>query len=105
MPEPSTELTGATEPTGVTELPAVAGPAPMAKRLSHDQAVDAIALLDEPRRRALYELVTSRAEPMGRDEAARALGIGRELAAFHLDRLAAAGLLNVEFRRLGGRTG
>jgi len=63
-------------------------------KLSHDAAVDAIALLEEPRRRALYELVTSRAEPMGRDEAARALGIGRELAAFHLDRLAEAGLLD-----------
>jgi predicted ArsR family transcriptional regulator len=74
-------------------------------KLSREQAVDAIALLDEPRRRALYELVTARAEPMGRDEAARSLGIGRELAAFHLDRLAAAGLLDVEFRRLGGRTG
>lgn len=67
--------------------------------------VAAIALLDEPRRRALYEYVTSRREPVGRDEAARALGMGRELAAFHLDRLAAAGLLEVEFRRLSGRSG
>ncbi|HEY2916466.1 MAG TPA: hypothetical protein VGI98_04545 [Candidatus Limnocylindrales bacterium] len=78
---------------------------PARPKLARDAAVDAIALLDEPRRRALYELVTSRAESMGRDEAARALGIGRELAAFHLDRLADAGLLDVEFRRLGGRTG
>jgi predicted ArsR family transcriptional regulator len=70
----------------------------------HDP-VAAIALLDEPKRRALYELVTSRRQPMGRDEAASALGIGRELAAFHLDRLAAAGLLQVEYRRLTGRTG
>jgi predicted ArsR family transcriptional regulator len=67
--------------------------------------VAAIALLDEPKRRALYELVTSRREPTGRDEAAAALGIGRELAAFHLDRLAEAGLLEVEYRRLTGRTG
>src|SRR3954447_8831296 len=65
----------------------------------------AIALLDEPRRRSLYELVTSRREPVGRDEAAASLGIGRELAAFHLDRLAEAGLLDVEYRRLGGKTG
>lgn len=71
---------------------------------AHDP-VAAIALLDEPKRRALYELVTSRRQPMGRDEAASALGIGRELAAFHLDRLAAAGLLQVEYRRLTGRTG
>ncbi len=67
--------------------------------------IRAIARLDEPRRRALYELVTARREPIGRDEAAAALGIGRELAAFHLDRLAAAGLLDVEYRRLSGRTG
>lgn len=67
--------------------------------------IRAIALLDEPHRRALYELVTARREPIGRDEAARALEIGRELAAFHLDRLAAAGLLDVEYRRLSGRAG
>jgi predicted ArsR family transcriptional regulator len=67
--------------------------------------VGAIALLDEPKRRTLYELVTASRQPIGRDEAAAALGIGRELAAFHLDRLAAAGLLDVEYRRLGERRG
>ena len=67
--------------------------------------VSAIALLDEPKRRRLYEYVTSRREPVGRDEAAAAIGIGRELAAFHLDRLAEAGLLDVEYRRLGERRG
>lgn len=70
-----------------------------------EDPVGAVALLDEPKRRRLYEFVTARSEPVGRDEAARALGIGRELAAFHLDRLAAAGLLDTEYRRLGGRTG
>ena len=72
---------------------------------SRDRAIGAIALLDEPKRRALYEYVTSRPEAVGREEAATALAIGRELAAFHLDRLAAAGLLDVEFRRLGERRG
>ena len=67
--------------------------------------VGAVALLDEPKRRRLYEFVTARTQPVGRDEAAAALGIGRELAAFHLDRLAGAGLLDTEYRRLGGRTG
>src|SRR5438067_368516 len=76
-----------------------------ADRPTREAAVGAIALLDEPRRRALYEYVTSRPEPVGRDEAATALGIGRELAAFHLDRLAAGGLLDVEYRRLGERRG
>jgi len=67
--------------------------------------VRAIAVLGEPTRRRIYELVTSRRDPVGREEVAGALGIGRELAAFHLDRLAAAGLLETEYKRLTGRTG
>src|SRR5581483_5826850 len=43
--------------------------------------------------------------PVDRDEAAAAVGIGRPLAAFHLDRLADAGLLAVEYRRRTGRSG
>ena len=43
-----------------------------------------------PSRRAAACTTWSRpAEPVGRDEAAAALGISRELAAFHLDRLVA----------------
>lgn len=82
-------------------------PTPLASEAAPTRrdAVGAIALLDEPKRRALYEYVTSRPEPVGREEAATALGIGRELAAFHLDRLAGAGLLDVEYRRLGERRG
>jgi predicted ArsR family transcriptional regulator len=67
--------------------------------------VEAVALLDEPNRRRLYELVTVTREPISRNEAARELGISRELAAFHLDRLLDAGLLEAEYRRLRGRTG
>ncbi len=63
------------------------------------------AVLAEPTRRNLYELVAARREAIGRDEAATALGVSRELAAFHLDRLVEAGLLTTEFRRLTGRTG
>jgi predicted ArsR family transcriptional regulator len=77
----------------------------MNKGTADADVVEAIALLDEPKRRRLYEFVAARREPVGRDEAAAALGIGRELAAFHLDRLAAAGLLDVEYRRLGERRG
>ena len=61
--------------------------------------------LADPVRRDLLALVTRRGEPMGRDEAAASLGIPRATAAFHLDRLADAGLLVAEFRRLSGRTG
>jgi predicted ArsR family transcriptional regulator len=68
-------------------------------------AIDNVAVLAEPVRRALYDFVAGEREPVGRDAAATALGIGRPLAAFHLDRLVAAGLLDVTFRRLSGRTG
>jgi predicted ArsR family transcriptional regulator len=67
--------------------------------------VAAIALLGEPTRRRLYELVTERHAPVSRDEAGVALGISRELAAFHLDRLVEGGLLTVTYRRLGARKG
>src|ERR671939_1756313 len=67
--------------------------------------VSAVGALDDPARRALLELVTARGAPVSRDEAAQALGLSRRATAFHLDRLAEAGLLAVEFRRLTGRTG
>ncbi|MHB1288151.1 helix-turn-helix transcriptional regulator [Georgenia sp.] len=67
--------------------------------------VAAVASLDDPTRRALHELVSAATEPVSRDAAAQALGLSRSTAAFHLDRLAEAGLVDVEFRRLGGRTG
>lgn len=64
-----------------------------------------VSLLAEPTRRRLYEFVMARGEAVGRDEAAAAAGVSRHLAAFHLDRLASAGLLSVEFKRLSGRRG
>jgi predicted ArsR family transcriptional regulator len=67
--------------------------------------VEAIALLDEPVRRSLYEWVVTQRDPVGRDQAAAAVGVSRALAAFHLDRLATGGLLRTEYRRLSGRTG
>ena len=68
-------------------------------------SVEAIGALHEPMRRAVYEYAARSAEPVGRNEVAEALRIGRTLAAFHLDRLAAAGLLEVSYARLSGRTG
>ena len=67
--------------------------------------VAAVSALDEPVRRALFDLVSRRETPVSRDEAAEALGLARSTAAFHLDRLVDEGLLAVEFRRLTGRTG
>jgi len=68
-------------------------------------SIQAIAMLEEPNRRRLYDLVTSSPAAVGRDEAAETLGMSRELAAFHLDRLAEAGLLSTEYRRRNGRAG
>jgi predicted ArsR family transcriptional regulator len=65
----------------------------------------AVALLAEPVRQRLYLYLRERHEPVGREEAARHAGIAVKLAAFHLDRMADAGLLEVEYRRLSGRVG
>jgi predicted ArsR family transcriptional regulator len=70
-----------------------------------DRDLDALGLLVEPVRRQLYDWVSAQARPVGREEAAKALKITRALATFHLDRLAAAGLLEGEYRRLTGRVG
>lgn len=67
--------------------------------------ISAIAALNEPIRRDLYAYVVDRPEAVGREEAAEAVGISRELAAFHLDKLLEEGLLDVEYRRISGRTG
>jgi len=67
--------------------------------------IRAVALLDEPARLALYDAVIAASEPLSRDQAAAAAGVSRALAAFHLDKLVSAGLLDVEYRRLSGRTG
>ena len=68
-------------------------------------SVAAVAALADPVRRGLYDYAAKSDHAIGRDEAASALGLGRSTAAFHLDRLAQEGLLEVEFRRLGGKTG
>ena len=54
---------------------------------SHGHDVAAIALLDEPVRRRLYDWVVKQREPVGRDATAAATGVNRALVAFHLDRL------------------
>ncbi|GAA5190761.1 helix-turn-helix domain-containing protein [Rugosimonospora acidiphila] len=68
-------------------------------------SVESIGVLREPARRAVYEYAVDRGELVSRDEVAQALGMGRTLAAFHLDRLADAGLLEVSYARRSGRSG
>ena len=51
--------------------------------------LDAVASLAEPIRRALYEYVAASSGPVSRDDAAEELDVSRQVAAYHLDRLAA----------------
>jgi predicted ArsR family transcriptional regulator len=76
----------------------------MAPRPKPDR-IAALAALDDPTRRAVFDLVAHSATPVSRDAAAEALGTSRRVAAFHLDRLADQGLLAVEYRRPPGRSG
>jgi predicted ArsR family transcriptional regulator len=69
------------------------------------EEVAAISLLLDPVRWRLYHYIRSSGGAVGRDEASRAVEVSRNLAAFHLDRMASTGLLTVEYRRLSGRSG
>jgi predicted ArsR family transcriptional regulator len=68
-------------------------------------ALTALSNLVEPVRRRLYEYVTSQSEPVTREEAAAAAGIGRTLAAYHLDKLTESGLIEAGYARPEGRGG
>ena len=68
-------------------------------------AVTAIAALGDPTRRALYRYIAAQAAPVGREDAAAAVGVPHHVARFHLDRLHEAGLLEVEYKRPAGRGG
>jgi predicted ArsR family transcriptional regulator len=70
-----------------------------------EERIAGVSSLAEPQRRALYRYVVDRGDAVSKDEAATALGVARSVAAFHLDRLVADGLLSTEFRRLSGRQG
>jgi Predicted transcriptional regulator len=69
------------------------------------EGLDRIATLDDPVRKQLYGYIAGQAEPVSRDQAAAAAGIGRTLAAYHLDKLAEAGLLTTRYQRPDGRRG
>jgi predicted ArsR family transcriptional regulator len=69
------------------------------------EPVGALSALGDSTRRRAYDYVSAQQRPVGRDEVGTALGIGRTLAAYHLDRLAKEGLLSVAYARRSGRTG
>jgi predicted ArsR family transcriptional regulator len=63
------------------------------EQVTADPAIRAIAALDDDLRWGMYEYIRAARRPVTRDEAAAAVGISRKLAAFHLDKLVAAGAL------------
>jgi len=67
--------------------------------------IGAVSALADPVRRALYLHVAGAGGEVSRADAAAAVGVPRTVAAFHLDRLAAEGLLDVATRRTTGRSG
>src|SRR3954464_6873517 len=74
-------------------------------KLAWNRRLAAVASLGDESRRKLFDYVTAAADAVGRDDAAKTLGLARSTASFHLDRLVRDGLLAVEFRKLGGREG
>ncbi len=72
---------------------------------SAESAIERVAPLADPVRRALYLYVARRPEAVSRDQAARGVRIARPLAAFHLDKLVDQGLLEATYRRLTKRRG
>ncbi|NUO97366.1 MAG: helix-turn-helix domain-containing protein [Nonomuraea sp.] len=67
--------------------------------------ISAIAALDEPARRRLYEFVVRQPAPVSRDQAADAVQAPRNTVSFHLDKLVTEGLLEAVYQRRTGRTG
>jgi predicted ArsR family transcriptional regulator len=66
-------------------------------------ALTRVALLHDDLRRRVYEVVRRGGRAVRRDDVARELGISTNLAAFHLDKLTAAGLLNASYERPAGQ--
>ncbi|HEV2242185.1 MAG TPA: helix-turn-helix domain-containing protein, partial [Streptosporangiaceae bacterium] len=70
-----------------------------------DPVLTSVSTLSDPVRARLYDFVAGSREPVGRDEAAAAVGIGRAIAVYHLDKLVESGLLTASYRRPPGRSG
>lgn len=73
--------------------------------MSIDPEWETLEVLAEPTRRRVYDVVRAAPAAVTREEAADAASINARLAAFHLDRLAEAGLLDVHYARPPGRSG
>ncbi|MFE3458005.1 helix-turn-helix transcriptional regulator [Nocardiopsis aegyptia] len=70
-----------------------------------NEDVQGIGLLAEPTRWHLYARVADAEGALSREEVAKRSGVPVHTVKFHLDKLVEAGLLEVEFHKLTGRTG
>ncbi|MEA2461889.1 MAG: hypothetical protein QOH90_2066, partial [Actinomycetota bacterium] len=70
-----------------------------------ERGIEAAGALADGLRRRMYLFIRAQGRPVGREEAAGAVGISAKLAAFHLDKLVERGLLTAQYARLAGRTG
>ena len=75
------------------------------ERATFRAAVEGIASLDHPLTDSVYRFVRDHDGWVGRDETASVLELARSVAAFHLDKLVGAGLLEAGFERTSGRSG
>lgn len=64
-----------------------------------------VAALGDPTRRSIFFTVRAAGAEQTKDDVAAALGIGRRLAGFHLDKLVEQGFLRAGFRRRSDRRG
>lgn len=69
------------------------------------EALPELSTLVDPVRRRLYDYVGAQPGRVTREEAAAATGVARNLAAYHLDKLVEAGLVEAGYARPEGRGG
>jgi len=70
--------------------------------LSGEASITALAALGDEQRRRLFGYIRQARRPVTREEAAVSAGISRKLAAHHLDKLVAAGLLSARYQPPAG---
>jgi predicted ArsR family transcriptional regulator len=70
--------------------------------LPAEAAIRALSALEDPLRRSMFQFIRAERRWVSRAQAAEAVGISTKLAAFHLDKLVAVGLLRCEYHRING---
>jgi predicted ArsR family transcriptional regulator len=70
-----------------------------------ERQAERYAVLEDPQRRMIYAFVRRAYRAVTREEVAAGVGVSRNLAAFHLERLLEAGLLTADYARPAGRAG